>query len=404
MIVLVVNAGSSSVKFTCFDMKDGPQVLAGGLIERIGIEGTEMKYTNAKGDVVKGEVAVKDAQEAVKLIAQRLVDPKVGVLKSLDEVKAIGHRVVHGGENITDPVLIDEKVKATIKDCFAIAPLHNPPNLTGIEACEAVFPGVPNVGVFDTAFHSTMPASSFLYALPYALYSEHKIRRYGFHRTSHAFVSRKAAEILGRKPADCKVIVCHLGNGGSVSAVSGGKCLDTSMGLTPLEGLVMGTRCGDLDPAIVWNVMKIKNLDLSGIDTLLNKKSGLLGMAGINSSDLRDVEAGAQSGNKQCAQAMETFAYRVKKYIGAYLAALGGADVVAFTAGVGENSASMRAMILKGLDGIGLKLDQAKNQERSGEARFVSTADSPIKIAVIPTDEEREIATQTLDIVNSCSK
>jgi len=400
MIILVVNAGSSSVKFTCFDLKEAPKVLAGGLIERIGIEGTTMKYTNAKGDVVKGEVAVKDAQEAVRVIAQRLVDPKVGVLKALDEVKAIGHRVVHGGESITDPVLIDGKVKATIRDCFAIAPLHNPPNLTGIEACEAVFPGVPNVGVFDTAFHSTMPPSSYLYALPYDLYTEHKIRRYGFHGTSHAFVSRKAAEILGRKPADCKVIVCHLGNGGSVSAVSGGKCLDTSMGLTPLEGLVMGTRSGDMDPAIVWNVMKIKGLDLNGIDALLNKKSGLLGLAGINSSDLRDVESAAQGGNKQCAQAMEVFAYRVKKYIGAYLATLGGADVVAFTAGVGENSATMRASILKGLDGIGLKLDQAKNQERSDQARFVSTADSPVKIAVIPTDEEREIATQTLAIVS----
>ncbi|MCL2029180.1 MAG: acetate kinase [Deltaproteobacteria bacterium] len=400
MIVLVINAGSSSVKFTCFDLKEAPRVLAGGLIERIGIEGTAMKYTNANDDVFKGEVAVKDAREAVRLIADKLVDPKIGVLKDLSEVKAIGHRVVHGGESITDPVLIDAKVKATIKDCFAIAPLHNPPNLTGIEACEAVFPGVPNVGVFDTAFHSTMPPSSYLYALPYDLYTEHKIRRYGFHGTSHAFVSRKAAELLGRKPADCKVIVCHLGNGGSVSAVSGGKCIDTSMGLTPLEGLVMGTRCGDLDPAIVWNVMKVKNLDLDGIDALLNKKSGLLGMGGINSSDLRDIESGAQSGNKQCALAMETFAYRVKKYIGAYMAALGGADLVAFTAGVGENSASMRALILKGLEGVGIKLDQAKNAERSDQARLVSAADSPVKIAVIPTDEEREIATQTLDIVN----
>ena len=400
MIVLVINAGSSSVKFTCFDLTGAPRVLAGGLIERIGIEGTSMKYTNAKDDVFKGEVAVKDAREAVRLIADKLIDPQIGVLKSLSEVKAIGHRVVHGGESITDPVLIDDKVKATIKECFAIAPLHNPPNLTGIEACEAVFPGVPSVGVFDTAFHSTMPPSSFLYALPYELYSEHKIRRYGFHGTSHAFVSRKAAELLGRKPEDCKVVVCHLGNGASVSAVSGGKCLDTSMGLTPLEGLVMGTRCGDLDPAIIWNVMRLKNLDLDGIDALMNKKSGLLGLGGINSSDLRDIETGAQNGNQQCILAMEAYAYRVKKYIGAYMAALGGADLVAFTAGVGENSASMRALILKGLDGMGLKLDQAKNSERSDQARFVSTADSPVKIAVIPTDEEREIATQTLAIVN----
>ncbi|GHV57319.1 acetate kinase [Deltaproteobacteria bacterium] len=399
MIVLVINAGSSSVKFTCFEMEGGPKVLAGGLIERIGIEGTAMKYTNHKGDVVKGEVSVKDAREAVKLIAEKLVEGQTGVLKSLGEVKAIGHRVVHGGENITDPVLIDAKVKATIRDCFAIAPLHNPPNLIGIEACEAVFPGVPNVGVFDTAFHATMPPSSFLYAIPYDLYTEHKIRRYGFHGTSHAFVSRQAAALLGKKPADCKVIVCHLGNGGSVSAVAGGKCQDTSMGLTPLEGLVMGTRSGDIDPAIVWNVMKIKNLDLNGIDAFFNKKSGMLGLAGINSSDLRDIEEAHAKGNQQCTTAIETYAYRVKKYIGAYLASLGGADLVAFTAGVGENSSTMRAMILKGLDGLGLKLDPAKNQERSGEARFISTGDSPIKIAIIPTDEESEIASQTLAIV-----
>ncbi len=399
MIVLVINAGSSSVKFTCFDMEGGKKVLANGLIERIGIEGTSMKYTNHKGDVIKSEVAVKDAKEAVKLISDNLTDPKHGVLKTLDEVKAIGHRVVHGGEKITDPVLIDDAVKATIRDCFSIAPLHNPPNLTGIEACEAVFPGIPNVGVFDTAFHSTMPPHAFLYGIPYDLYTEHKIRRYGFHGTSHAYVSRQAAALLGAKPEDVKVIVCHLGNGGSISAVDGGKCQDTSMGLTPLEGLIMGTRSGDLDPAIVWNVMKIKNLDLAGIDSFFNKKSGMLGLAGINSSDLRDIEEAHLAGNKQCTQAMETYAYRIRKYIGSYMAALGGLDILAFTAGVGENSASMRELVLKGMAGLGLKLDKAKNDVRGSEPRFINASDSRIKIAVIPTDEEQEIAGQTLAIV-----
>lgn len=399
MIVLVINAGSSSVKFTCFDMAAGRKVLAGGLIERIGIDGTSMKYTNEKGDVIKGEVPVKDAKEAVKLISEKLVDAKVGVLKSLSEVKAIGHRVVHGGESITAPVKVDEKVKATIRECFAIAPLHNPPNLAGVEACEAVFPGVANVTVFDTAFHSTMPPHAYLYGIPYDLYTEHKIRRYGFHGTSHAYVSRKAAELLGAKPEDVKIIVCHLGNGGSISAVDGGKCQDTSMGLTPLEGLIMGTRCGDMDPAIVWNVMKIKGLDGPGADNFFNKKSGMMGLAGINSSDLRDIEEAHLAGNKQCTQALEAYAYRIKKYIGAYTAALGGLDAVAFTAGVGENSSTMREMVLKGMSGLGFKLDMAKNDVRSPEPRFINTADSPIKIAVIPTDEEQEIAGQTYDLV-----
>lgn len=401
MIVLVINAGSSSVKFTCFDMSGQSQVLANGLIERIGIEGTSMKYKNHKGDSFKGEVGVKNAKEAVKKISELLVDPKHGVLKSLDEVKAIGHRLVHGGEKITKTVLIDDSVKATVTECIALAPLHNPPNLAGVEACEAVFPGVPNVGVFDTAFHSTMPPKAFLYAVPYDLYTEHHIRRYGFHGTSHAFVSRKAAAMLGANKADsAKVIVCHIGNGGSVSAVRGGKCQDTSMGLTPLEGLVMGTRSGDVDPAVVWNVMRLKGLDADGVDNFFNKKSGLLGLAGIGSSDLRDIEEAHNKGNKQCTQAMECYAYRVKKYIGAYMAALGGLDILAFTAGVGENSDTMRALILQDMEGLGLKLDQAKNKIRSGEARFINADDSRVKIAVIPTDEELEIAGQTMAVVS----
>ena len=343
MIILVINAGSSSVKFTCFDMADDKKVLATGLVERIGIEGTSMKYTNHKGDEVKGEVDVKNPTDAVKLISQRLLDPGHGVLKKLDEVKAIGHRVVHGGEKIKDPIIVTADVKQVIRDCFPLGPLHNPHNLNGIEACEAVLPGVPNVGVFDTAFHSTMPAHAYLYGLPYSLYTENAVRRYGFHGTSHAYVSKQAAVLEGKPYESLKIITCHLGNGGSVAAVKDGKCQDTSMGLTPLEGLVMGTRSGDLDPAVVLFVQKLKGLTVEQTDNLLNKQSGVLGLAGIGSSDLRDVETAQNSGNEQCRQALEVYAYRIRKYVGAYMAALGGLDVLVFTAGVGENSATMRA-------------------------------------------------------------
>ncbi|KXS56525.1 MAG: acetate kinase [Candidatus Adiutrix intracellularis] len=397
MIVLVINAGSSSVKFTCFEMISDPKVLANGLIERIGLDGTLMKYSNHKGDEAKREVTVKNAEEGVKIIAQKLVDSKIGVLKSLTEVKAIGHRVVSGGEYFSDPVVVDARVKEFIDKCSVYAPLHNPHHLLGINACEATFPGVTNVAVFDTAFHiAGIQPHAYLYAIPYELYTEQKIRRYGAHGTSHDYVSRKAAELLGKPRQNVRAIVCHLGNGASISAVAGGKCQDTSMGLTPLEGVIMGTRSGDIDPAIVWTVMKLKNLSPVEADNFFNKKSGMLALAGIGSSDLRDIEAEHKKGNKQCTQALETYAYRIKKYIGSYLAALGGADIVAFTAGIGENSATMRALILKGLDDLGIKLDAAKNSERSGEARFISTNNSPIKIAVIPTDEEQEIAKQTL--------
>ena len=399
MIVLVINAGSSSVKFTCFDMSGERKVLANGLIERIGIAGTSMKYTNHKGAEFKGEVAIKNPQEAVKLISEKLVSADFGVLASLSEVKAIGHRVVHGGEKITNPVILDDTAKAIIKDCFSIAPLHNPPNLIGIEACEAVFPGVPNVGVFDTAFHSTMPPHAYLYGIPYEFYTEHKIRRYGFHGTSHGYVARQAAKLMGAPQSELKVITCHLGNGGSIAAVDGGKCIDTSMGLTPLEGLIMGTRSGDMDPAIVLNIMNLKGLDTKAADNLLNKQSGMLGLSGIGSSDLRDVETAHENGNKQCTTALEAYAYRVKKYIGAYMAALGGVDVLVFTAGVGENSGFMRALICKGLSGLGIKLDEAKNSVRAPEGRFVNAPDSTVKVAVIPTDEEQEIAAQTMELV-----
>ncbi|MDR1545997.1 MAG: acetate kinase [Deltaproteobacteria bacterium] len=400
MVILVINAGSSSVKFTCFDMAAGNKVLASGLVERIGIEGTSMKFTNHKGDEVKGEVDVKNPRDAVKLISERLLDAKHGVLAKLDEIKAIGHRVVHGGEKIQDPIIVTSQVKDVIRECFSMSPLHNPHNLNGIEACEEVLPGVPNVGVFDTAFHATMPPKAFLYGLPYSFYTENSVRRYGFHGTSHAYVSKAAAALDGRPLQDLRIVTCHLGNGGSVAAVKGGKCQDTSMGLTPLEGLVMGTRSGDVDPAVVLYVMKLKGLSVEQTDNLLNKQSGILGLAGIGSSDLRDVEAAQDKGNEQCRQALEVYAYRVRKYIGAYAAALGGLDIVVFTAGVGENSATMRASVVAGLDDLGIKLDQAKNAVRSPEPRVVSADDSRVKIHVVPTNEELAIAEFTKVLVS----
>jgi acetate kinase len=400
MLILVINAGSSSVKFTVFDMADQNKVLASGLIERIGIEGTSMKYSNHRGDEVKGEVPVKNPQDAVKLIAERLLDQKVGVLKSLSDVKAIGHRIVQGMEKIIEPVLLDAAAKNVVRECGVLAPLHNPHNLMGIEACEAVFPGVPNVGVFDTAFHSTMPPKAYLYGLPYKYYEEDHIRRYGFHGTSHGFVAQAAAKLDGRPLNSLKIITAHLGNGASLAAVKNGRCQDTSMGLTPLEGVIMGTRCGDVDSSAVLHVMKKEGLSPDQADSLLNKKSGVLGLANIGSSDLRDVEGAADKGDKLCVQALEVYAYRVKKYIGAYMAVLGGLDILVFTAGVGENSITMRAAILEGLEGIGLKLDPGKNSVRSPEPRVISTDDSPVKIHVIPTNEELAIAEATAKLTS----
>jgi acetate kinase len=399
MVILVINAGSSSVKFTCFDMADGKKVLANGLVERIGIDGTSMKYVNHKGDEVKGEVDVKNPTDAVKIICERLLDSGHGVLKRLDEIKAIGHRVVHGGEKIKDPIIITPEVKDVIKGCFSMSPLHNPHNLNGIEACEGVLPGVPNVGVFDTAFHATMPPKAFLYGIPYELYSESSIRRYGFHGTSHAFVSKAAAALEGKPYESLRIITCHLGNGGSVAAVKNGQCQDTSMGLTPLEGLVMGTRSGDLDPAVVLFVQKLKGLSVEETDNLLNKKSGVLGLAGIGSSDLRDVENAQNEGNERCRQALEVYAYRVRKYIGSYMAVLGGLDVLVFTAGVGENSATMRAAVVDGLGDLGIAVDPAKNAVRSPEPRVISPDGSKVKVHVIPTNEELAIAEFTLGLV-----
>ncbi|MDR2141083.1 MAG: acetate kinase [Deltaproteobacteria bacterium] len=399
MVILVINAGSSSVKFTIFDMANQKKVLASGLIERIGIEGTTMKYTNHRGEEVKGEVPVKNPQDAVKIISERLLDAKVGVLKSLSEIKAIGHRIVQGMEKIQEPILLSAEAKNIVRECAVLAPLHNPHNLMGVEACEAVLPGVPNVGVFDTAFHSTMPPRAYLYGLPYKYYEKDHIRRYGFHGTSHGFVAKAAAALDGRPLEKLRIITAHLGNGGSLAAVKNGQCQDTSMGVTPLEGVIMGTRSGDVDATAVLHIMKGEGLTPDQADNLLNKQSGVLGLANIGSSDLRDVEAEANKGNKLCAQALEVYAYRVKKYIGAYMAALGGLDILVFTAGVGENSSTMRAAILQDLEGIGLKLDPKKNSVRSPEPRVISTDDSPIKIHVIPTNEELAIAEATSKLV-----
>ncbi|MDR1081065.1 MAG: acetate kinase [Deltaproteobacteria bacterium] len=399
MIILVINAGSSSVKFTLFDMLDNKKVLATGLIERIGIDGTSMKYSNWKGDKSQGPVDVKNAKDAVKVISERLVDPKTGVVGSLSEIKGAGHRIVHGGEKVNKPVLVTDEVKSILKDCFSMSPLHNPHNLAGIEAAEEVLKGVPNVGVFDTAFHSTMPPRTFLYGIPYELYSEDKIRRYGFHGTSHAYVSKAAAAFDGRPPESLKIITAHLGNGASITAVKGGRSYDTSMGLTPLEGVIMGTRSGDIDPAVIFHIMKIKGLGYQDVDNLLNKKSGVLGLAGIGSSDLRDVEEAANKGNEKCAQALDIYAYRIRKYIGAYMASLGGLDILVFTAGAGENSSTLRANVLEGMEGLGFKLDKAKNDVRSSDIRVISTDDSKVKVMVVPTNEELAIAEFTAEVL-----
>jgi acetate kinase len=399
MIILVINAGSSSLKFTLFDMDDNKKVLANGLIERIGIDGTSMKYSNYKGEKYQSQVQVKNANEGAQLATEFLVDVKYGVLEDLKAIDAIGHRIVHGMEKISKPVLVTPEVKAVLNEGSLLAPLHNPHNLVGIQACEMVLPGVPNVGVFDTAFHSTMPPRAYLYGIPYALYTEDHIRRYGFHGTSHAYVSKIAAEIDGRPAKDLRIITAHLGNGASITAIKGGESIDTSMGLTPLEGVIMGTRSGDIDPAIVIHLMKLKGMSPQEMDNLLNKKSGVLGLGGIGSSDLRDIEEAADGGNTQCAQALDIYAYRIRKYIGSYIAALGGLDILVFTAGAGENSATLRASILKDLEGIGFKLDLEKNKVRSSEPRVISLPESPYKVMVIPTNEELAIAEFTAGVV-----
>ncbi|HJG97012.1 MAG TPA: acetate kinase [Romboutsia timonensis] len=397
MKILVLNCGSSSLKYQLIDMSN-EEVLCVGLVERIGIEGSILKQEK---DGVEGKLIVeqpmKNHQDAIKLVLDAVVDPQYGGVKDIKEVEAVGHRVVHGGEKFAGSVLITDEVKAALEECIELAPLHNPANIMGIEACEAILPGVPMVGVFDTAFHQTMPKSSYLYGLPHELYTKYGVRRYGFHGTSHRYVSQRAAEMLGKNIEDCKIITCHLGNGASVAAIDGGKSVDTSMGFTPLEGLIMGTRCGDIDAAILPFLMEKEGLDAKGLSNLMNKKSGVYGMTGI-SSDFRDIEDAAAQNNELAQIALESYAKKVKKYIGSYAAEMNGVDAVVFTAGVGENGIDMRADIMANMDFLGMKLDEEANKVR-GKERVISTEDSKVKILLIPTNEELMIARDTLELV-----
>ena len=396
MKILIINAGSSSLKYQLIDMTD-ESVIAKGLVERIGIEGSRLthKYADKKYEVV---TPLKDHVDAMQLVISALTDKEHGVIRSMDEIGAVGHRVVHGGEKFAASQRIDEKMLAAVEENVPLAPLHNPANLQGIHACQAVMPNTPMVGVFDTAFHQTMPPEAFLYGLPMDYYRRLKVRRYGFHGTSHRFVSQRAAELAPVKKEDLKLIVCHLGNGSSLSAVKGGKSIDTSMGMTPLDGVLMGTRSGSIDPAILEYVMQQDNLDIQQMTAVLNKKSGLEGLSGV-SSDMRDINAAADSGNADARTALNMWAYGVKKYIGAYAAAMGGLDMIAFTAGIGENDAAGRAAVCAGLEFLGVKLDLEKNKKTRSVEAEISAPDSRVKVWVIPTNEELAIARDTLEIV-----
>lgn len=396
MNILVINCGSSSLKYQLIN-SDSEAVLAKGLCERIGIDGSVLTHTPAGKDKVRIKTPMPNHTVAVQLVIDALTNAEHGVIKSLDEIGAVGHRVVHGGEKFASSVVITDEVMKAIEECNDLAPLHNPANLIGINSCKEIMPNVPMVAVFDTAFHQTMPEKAYLYGLPYEYYEKYKVRRYGFHGTSHDYVSNRAAQLLGKKREDLKVIVCHLGNGASVSAVDHGKCVDTSMGLTPLEGLIMGTRSGDMDPAICDFICQKEGLTSAEMNTVLNKKSGVLGMSGV-SSDFRDVEAAANEGNHQAAAALDAFYYRVAKYIGAYTAAMNGVDVVAFTAGVGENNIGGRVEICKYLGYLGTEIDLDKNNVR-GEERIISKDGSKVTLMAIPTNEELAIARQTLELV-----
>ena len=393
MKVLVVNAGSSSIKYQVFDMTD-ESVLAKGLVDRVGIPGTTLEHKPTGKDEVVIKRDLPDHTEGMKLVLDVLVNPEYGCIKSMDEIGAVGHRVVHGGEDFAESVVIDDHVKKVIKDCFEIAPLHNPPNLMGIEACQALMPNVPHVAVFDTAFHQTMEAANYMYALPYEVYEKFRVRRYGFHGTSHYYVAHRASEMLGKPYEDCKIITLHLGNGASMAAIKGGKVVDTSMGFTPLEGLVMGTRSGDIDPAIVFYLMEKLEMKSSEANSYFNKKAGMLGLSGV-SNDLRDILEAAKAGNQRANIALDVYYNKVKGYIGNYMAKLNGCDCLVFTAGVGENGYDVRECICQDLDYLGVKMDTEKNKVRGKEVD-VATDDSKVRIFVIPTNEELVIARDTL--------
>ena len=396
MKILVINAGSSSLKYQLIDMQD-ESVIAKGLVERIGIEGSKLthKYSGREFELT---APMKDHSAAMKYVLDALMDAEHGVIRSIDEIGAVGHRVLHGGDKFTASCIIDQPCMDAIEECIPLGPLHNPANLMGIRACQSVMPGTPMVAVFDTAFHQTMSRTAYMYGIPYEFYEKYHIRRYGFHGTSHRFVSARALELLGLEGKESRIVVCHLGNGSSLSAVVNGRCVDTSMGLTPLEGVLMGTRSGDLDPAVVECIANNEHLTPTETLNLLNKKSGLMGLSGV-SSDMRDVYTAAEAGNERAKMTLDIWAYRVKKYIGAYAAAMGGLDAVIFTAGIGENDKRSRAAVCEGLEFLGVRLDPEKNNVRGVEAE-ISAADSKVKVWVIPTNEELAIARDTLELVS----
>ncbi|HHV46204.1 MAG TPA: acetate kinase [Tissierellia bacterium] len=396
MNVLVINCGSSSLKYQLIDMTN-EEVRAKGLVERIGIEGSRVKHTTVGKEQVVIEEPMKDHRRALELVLNALVNPEYGAIKSMDDIYAVGHRVVHGGEEFANSAIIDERVMEALNACIELAPLHNPPNIMGIEACKELMPNTPMVAVFDTAFHQTIPPENYIYPLPYEYYEKYRIRKYGFHGTSHKYVSQRAAEILGKPIEELNIITCHLGNGSSVCAVKGGKSIATSMGFTPLEGLAMGTRCGDIDPAIILFLMEKEKLSFDEVNTLLNKKSGVLGISGI-SSDFRDLEEEAEKGNERALLALKVFCNRVKEYIGAYSALLCNVDALVFTAGIGENSPTVREHICEGLDCINIKLDRELNKIRGKEA-IVSRDLTSVPVLVIPTNEELMIARDTVELV-----
>lgn len=398
MKVLVINCGSSSLKYQLINM-DNESVLAKGLVERIGIDGSILTQKVEGREKFIIEQPMKDHKDAIKLVLNALVDKTNGVINDMSEISAVGHRVVHGGEKYANSVLIDDSVMSYLEECVKLAPLHNPPNIIGINACKELMPNTPMVAVFDTAFHQTMPQEAYMYALPYEYYTEYGIRKYGFHGTSHKYVATKAAEAMGKDIKDLNIITCHLGNGSSVTAVKGGVSVDTSMGFTPLEGLAMGTRSGSIDPAITAFLSKELNLSAQEVVDVLNKKSGVLGLSGV-SSDFRDIENAAAEGNKRAQLALDLFNYKVKQYIGSYAAVLGKVDCIVFTAGLGENSPETREAVCQGLEFLGAKIDTAKNKVR-GKLTEINTDDSKVKIYTIPTDEEMMIAKDTMEIVSS---
>ena len=397
MKILVLNCGSSSIKYALYNM-DTKEVMTSGGAERVGLDGAFVKVKLANGEKKQIMHDIPEHTEGVKFIFSLLTDPEIGVIKDLSEIDAVGHRMVHGGEKFNKSVLLTDEVLKVFEECSDLAPLHNPANLKGVNAVSELMPGLPQVGVFDTAFHQTMPDYAYMYAIPYELYEKYGIRRYGFHGTSHRYVAQRVCDFLGVDPAEKKIITCHIGNGASIAAVDGGKCVDTSMGLTPLEGVMMGTRSGDIDGGAVSFIQKKLGLDADGISDLLNKKSGVLGVTEL-SSDMREVDAACEKGDEKAILAMKMYNYRIKKYIGAYAAAMGGVDIIVFTAGVGENQWSTREEACEGLEFIGVKIDKELNKGLRGVEKVISTADSKVTVCIIPTDEELMIATDTMNLL-----